>query len=331
MLRNIIFVLDLSNLIDTYAIYFEKLFKWQNASLNLIWIFLLLVCARFPKCGLGFVIVFLTMHPITLARILQLPSQAGRSEGSPPSAPRSYLDSAALKLATHVKSFIDGWAAYWDSEEDQYFFRFIPFQIYGCVCTLIFIVWDLHDCISAALLFPFIYFTAPRYMHPLKLAMELHHLLCIAAGIVNSRRTAAFHRIDQIELMDHGQRLWWKVEVMENQRWWAGIGWSDGMLQGDPGQWSSITGIGRRQGMNFYQALEPYGEGPWVAGNSAQRRFSGLIFLGDWMYSASFQAEFTKFPDSKSLVRTRKWQRTFVLPLKQINLATIYDFVSRAT
>lgn len=271
MLRNIIFVFDLNNLIDAYAIYFEKLFKWRNTSLNLVWIFLLLVCARFPKYGVGFVITFLTMHPIKLARILQLPNQAGHNE-SLPGAPRSYLDSAALNLAAYTKSLFDCWATYWNSEEERYFFRFLPFQIYGCVCALLFIVWDLHDCISAALLFPFIYFTAPRYMNPLKFAMEVHHLLCIAAEIVNFRRTAILNRIDQVDLVDHGQRLCWKVEVMENQRWWAGIGWSDGMLQGDPGQWSSITGISRRQGMEFYQALEPYGKGPWAAGSRCTKK-----------------------------------------------------------
>lgn len=69
--------------------------------------------------------------------------------------------------------------------------------------------------------------------------------------------------------------------------------------------------------------------GRQVAG--VQRSFDDLTFVGDWIYSTSFKAEFTKFPDSKSLVRTRKWQRTFVFSLNNIDLATIHGLVSKAT
>jgi hypothetical protein len=115
--------------------------------------------------------------------------------------------------------------------------------------------------------------------------------------------TKRMQGIDEFEWCETAT-LKWNVQICENQRWWAGIGWSAELLRDDPRSWSNTMGNLGLRDPHIYRGIVNWN-------------------VSDWIYGSSFSSLQSSEESSGCCVRRRIWTATYNIDMNQISLADL--------
>ncbi|KAJ9073106.1 hypothetical protein DSO57_1020136 [Entomophthora muscae] len=100
------------------------------------------------------------------------------------------------------------------------------------------------------------------------------------------------------------------VEVFENQRWWAVVGWNNSTIATERSSWSDFSGVIAKASTSEYEPNPGY---IWKEGSAWELVLDWCDTVSDpegWVYYNNFWEEPSSAPRFDCFTRRRKWRRT---------------------
>lgn len=181
---------------------------------------------------------------------------------------RGYLHLQKTLTLDIVASMVR-WVRAWKTREAsrRLCYRITFFQVQALALAILICTVRISELLEIMLILLMVAGSPPLgvvLLYYLSVFVNIFHCALIIGNYLNSDQST--EGIDSLRWISI-KFLEWKVSIYENQRWWAGIGWTSELLQQDPGPWSSQDGTFGIKSPDFYEPLGRFGKTTgWVMG-----------------------------------------------------------------